>query len=86
MSKYLSPEVIASFKSALNKLTGYERRQYAAELCEQFYESSPRLMERRLNVGREMVYLGLQEKRTGIRCVDAYSLRGAKKKKTFIKR
>ncbi len=81
MKIYLAPEVISSFNSALIKLRGYERRQYAAELCEQFFENSPRIMERRLNVGREMVELGLHERRTGIRCLDAYNQRGAKKKK-----
>lgn len=81
MKIYLAPEVMSSFSSALTKLTGYERRQYAAELCEQFFENSPRIMERRLNVSREMVELGLHERRTGIRCLDAYNKRGTKKKK-----
>ncbi len=30
----LSSDVLLCFKSALNKLTGYKRRDYAAELCE----------------------------------------------------
>jgi hypothetical protein len=81
MKIYLAPEVVSSFNSALSKLTGYERRQYAAELCEQFFENSPRIMERRLSVSRKMVELGLHERRTGIRCVDAYNQRGRKKKK-----
>ena len=80
MPIYLASEVMSSFNSALNKLTGFERRQYAAELCEQFFENSPRIMERRLNVSREMVELGLNERRTGIRCLDAYEQRGSKKK------
>ncbi len=78
---YLAPEVISSFNSALSKLRGYERRQYAAELCEKFFDSSPRKMERQFDVSRDMVALGLHERRTGIRCLDAYELRGAKKKK-----
>lgn len=81
MKIYLAPEVITSFNSALRKLTGYERRQFAAELCKQFFESSPRKMERHFDVSRDMVALGLDELRTGIRCLDAYELRGAKKKK-----
>ncbi len=81
MRIYLAPEVMSSFNSALHKLTGYERRQYAAELCEQFFDSSPRKMERHFDVSREMVALGLHERRTGIRCIDVYGLRGAKKKK-----
>jgi len=81
MRIYLAPEVISSFNSALGKLTGYERRQYAAELCEKFFDNSPRKMESHFDVSREMVTLGLHERRTGIRCLDAYKLRGAKKKK-----
>ncbi len=80
MPIYLAPQVIASFNSALNKLSGYQRRQFAAELCEEFFENSPRMMERRLKVSRDMVELGLHERRTGIRCLDAYNKRGAKKK------
>lgn len=81
MKIYLAPEVMSSFNSALSKLTGYERRQYAAELCEKFFENSPRIMERRLKVSRQMVELGLHERRSGIRCLDAYNQRGTKKKK-----
>lgn len=77
----LPPEIIESFNSALSKLTGHLRRAYAAELCEQFFDNSPREMEKVLKVGREMVCLGLHERRTGIRCLDAYSMRGAKKKR-----
>ena len=77
----LPPEVISSFNSALSKLTGYERRQFAAELCEKFFDSSARKMERYLKAGREMIELGLHERRTGIPYSDAFSKRGAKKKK-----
>jgi len=85
MRIYLAPEVLSSFNSALNKLTGFARRQYAAELCEQYFDNSPRMMESHLQVSRSMVALGLHERRTGIRCLDAYTVRGAKKKKKFMK-
>ena len=49
----LSSEIKTSLNSALNKLSGYKRRQYAAELCEMFFEDSARKMERRLKVGRD---------------------------------
>ena len=80
MRIYLAPEVLSSFNSALNKLTGFSRRQYAAELCEQYFDNSPRMMESHLKVSRAMVELGLHERRTGIRCLDAYNERGVKKK------
>ncbi|MDI1352792.1 MAG: hypothetical protein PSV35_08540 [bacterium] len=81
MKTYLAPAVMSSFNSALMKLTGYEKREFAAELCEEYFDGSPRKMERCFNVSRDMVSLGLHERRTGIRCIDAYELRGAKKKK-----
>ena len=77
----LSPEVIDSFNTALQKLTGYNRRAFAAKICIEFFDSSATKMERHLKVGREMVKLGLKEHQTGIRCLDGYSLRGAKKKR-----
>jgi hypothetical protein len=80
----LSSEIKTRINSALNKLTGYKRREYAAEICEMFFENSARKMERSLKAGREMIELGQHERRTGIQCLDAYSLRGAKKKKTLI--
>ena len=69
--------------SALQKLTGYTRRALAAEICIEFFDGSPAKMERHLRVGREMVKLGLQEHYSGIRCLDGYSLRGAKKKSSI---
>jgi hypothetical protein len=80
----LSPEIRSSFNSALKKLTGYSRREYAAELCATYFENSARKMERGLQVSREMILLGQKEQQTGIRCLDAYCLRGVKKKKTSI--
>ena len=85
MRIYLHSSVISSFNSAIEKLTGYKKRAFAAELCELYFDSSARKMERYFSVGREMVELGLHERRTGIQCLDAYDLRGAKKKKSSIR-
>lgn len=81
----LDTKVLESFNSALLKLTGYKRREFVAELCEHFFESSPQKMEVYLKVSREMVKLGINERRTGIRCVDDYKSHGAKKKSLFMK-
>ena len=77
----LSSEMVETLNSGLNKLTGFQRRAYAAEICTIFFESSPRRMERYLKVSREMVELGMHELRTGIKCLDNFHLRGVKKKK-----
>jgi hypothetical protein len=76
----LSSDVLTCFKSALTKLTGYERRAFAAELCELYFDNSARKMERHLKIGRSTIKLGQHERSSGIRCMDAYKLRGAKKK------
>ena len=77
----LSSEVVEILNSGLNKLTGFQRRAYAAEICITFFERSPRRMERYLKVSREMVELGMHEQRTGIECLDNFHFRGVKKKK-----
>lgn len=76
----LSSKHIEVFNSALCKLKGHFRREYAAELCELFFDNSPTKMERYLNVSRKMVELGVHERRTGIRCVELFSERGIKKR------
>ncbi len=77
----LSPNVIESFNLALQKLTGYERRSYAASLTTAYFGGSARKAERALWVSRDMVELGLKEQVSGIRCHDAHTLKGGKKKK-----
>ncbi len=79
--KPIAPEFIEVFNLALSKLRGYSRREYAAELCEKFFDSSATKMEYYLKVSRKMVVLGMHERRTGIRCMELFSARGAKKKK-----
>jgi hypothetical protein len=81
MMKELSPEVLSSFKTGLSLLTGYKKRQFAAELAVKFFDGSARKTEFYLGVRRDMVELGLHELRTGIRCEDGYSFRGRKKRK-----
>jgi hypothetical protein len=76
----LSTDVLNCYNSALTKLTGYKRRAFAAELCELYFENSARKMERYLKIGRSTIKLGQHERSSGIRCMDAYKLRGAKKK------
>jgi len=55
----LSPTVIESFNLALRKLTGYERRSYAAALTIKHFDGSAarrsdRKAERVLSVSRQM--------------------------------
>lgn len=76
----LSTDILNTFNSALSKLTGYKRRAFAAELCELHFDNSARKMERYLKIGRPTIVLGQHERSSGMRCIDAYNLRGSKKK------
>lgn len=75
----LTRSTMASIQSAAQKLTGYRRRQFQAEMAIKYCQGSSRQAERALGWGRVAVELGLNELRTGIRCVDAYSSRGCHK-------
>lgn len=79
MSAELTEQVTETIKSASQKLTGYRRRQLQAEVASQYCDGNPRRAETVFGWGREAVRLGLQELRTGIRCVDDYSSRGRHK-------
>lgn len=79
MSAELTEPVIETIKSAAQKLTGYRRRRFQAEVASQYCEGNPRRAETVFGWGRDAVQLGLQELRTGIRCVDDYSSRGRHK-------
>ena len=79
MSGSLTDELIASLRSASKKLTGFKRRQFQAEMATQYCEGSARRAESVFGWSRSCVNTGLNELRTGIRCVDSFSRRGRKK-------
>jgi hypothetical protein len=79
MPAELSESMIVSLQSAAQKLTGFRRRQFQAEMALQYCDGSGRRAERVFGWGREAVETGLHELRTGIRCVDDYSSRGCHK-------
>lgn len=75
----LTDDVIASLKTAARLLTGSRRRRFQAEMARQYCDGSARRAEAVFGWGRDAVHTGLNELRTGIRCLDAYHLRGRKK-------
>jgi hypothetical protein len=79
MSGELTEQVLETIKSAGQKLTGYLRRQFQAEVAERYCDGVARRAEMVFGWGRDAVQLGLRERRTGIRCVDDYSSRGRHK-------
>jgi hypothetical protein len=72
----LTESVRETILLAARKLTGFRRRQFQAEMAIKYCRSSPRRAERVFGWGREAVNTGLNELRTGIRCVEDYSTRG----------
>lgn len=66
-------------KEACKRLTGYKRREYQAHITMEYFDGSPYKAEREMRWGREAVAKGLNEARTGIRCMDNYQGRGLKK-------
>lgn len=75
----LTDEVIGTIRSAAKLLTGYKRRQFQAQIALEYCDGSARRAETTFGWGRDAVATGLNERRTGIRCRDAYGLRGRKK-------
>jgi hypothetical protein len=75
----LTESVRETIKSATRKLTGFRRRQFQAEMAIKYCRSDPRRAERVFGWGRDAVNTGLNELRTGIRCVENYSTRGRRK-------
>jgi len=65
--------------SAARKLTGCRRRQFQAEVAEQYCQGSARQAEQVFGWGRAAVKTGLNELRSGIRCLDNFSARGRHK-------
>lgn len=73
MSEDLSDAMREVIRSGARKLTGFRRRQFQAEVALRYCQGSARRAERRFGWGRDAVDLGLNELRTGVRCVDNFS-------------
>src|SRR3974390_303382 len=79
MLEELTESVKGTIKSAARKLTGVRRRQFQAEITIKYCHGLPRRAEEVFGWGRDAVNTGLNELRTGIRCMDAFSVRGRPK-------
>ncbi len=75
----LTEAVRETIKSGAWKLTGAQRRQFQAEVAIQYCKGSAREAERVFGWGRDAVHTGLNELRTGIRCLDNFTGRGRPK-------
>jgi transposase len=75
----LTDDVVQTIQSAAKLLTGYRRRRFQAEMAAKYCNGSAREAETTFGWGRAAVHTGLNELRSGIRCLDASHLRGRKK-------
>jgi hypothetical protein len=75
----LTDEMIETIQLASRKLTGFERREFMAAMALKYCDGSARKAESVFGWGREAVTTGLNEKRTGIRCLDNFQARGRHK-------
>lgn len=72
----LTDDVRQVILRAATLLTGHKRRQFQAEMAHQYCRGSARLAETTFGWGREAVRTGLNELRSGIRCVEDFESRG----------
>lgn len=79
MVEELTESMKETIRSAAKKLTGFQRRQFQAEMAIKYCLGNPRRAEHVFGWGRDAVNTGLNELRTGIRCVEDYSTRGRRK-------
>ena len=61
---------------AATLLTGHKRRRFQAEMAHRYCRGSARLAETTFGWGRDAVHTGLNELRSGIRCVEDFESRG----------
>lgn len=79
MSNQVTEDMVQSMRSAARRPTGYLRRQFQAEMALKYCDGSARKTERLFGWRRSAVELGLNELRTGIRCLDNMTARGRPK-------
>ncbi len=65
-----------TIKDAARALTGYKRRAFVGQVAIDYFNRSSRKTEHYMGWSRETVETGINEIRTGIRCIDNYSGRG----------
>ncbi|MEM9907058.1 MAG: hypothetical protein AAF921_18745 [Cyanobacteria bacterium P01_D01_bin.44] len=80
----LDETVKETIRDAAQKLTGVRKRAFMAKVTEDYFEGSARKAERYLGWSRNSVQLGLDERRSGITCVDNYQARGRQSSETKL--
>ena len=84
MVEPISDPMRALLKTAARLLTGADRREFQAKTTVELFGGSARQAETVMGWNRDAIALGLNEVRTGIRCVDNVRARGRKKTEVLI--
>lgn len=77
--RQLTDTVIQTIRDAASKLTGPKRRQFEAQVALDYLRGSARKAQSVFGWSSKTVALGLNELRTGVTCIDNFSLRGRHK-------
>ena len=77
--KQLTGPLIRTIKDGAKKLTGWKRREFQAQVTLDYLDGDVRKAETVFGWSRRTVELGLNELRTGIRCIDGFGWRGRRK-------
>ena len=80
----LTEKIKSTLKDAAEKLTGFKKRAFMAQVTIDYLNSSPRQAESQLGWSRAAIAVGLKELETGIVCVDNYQARGRKKTEELL--
>jgi len=75
----LTDELKALFRDIANRLKGYERRVFMAQVVKLLGKGGQRRAEREFNWNRGTIRKGLHELESGFACIDAFSARGRKR-------
>ena len=75
----IDEKVKSTLKDAARKLSGPKKRAFMAKVAEDYFKGAARQAETYLGWSRQTVQLGLDERRSGLTCVDNYQARGSKK-------
>ena len=78
-SNKLTESQIEDLRLAASKMSGASRRAFQGEICLKYCDGNARKAETILGWGRKNVQLGLEEKRSGIICLGAQSMRSGAK-------
>jgi hypothetical protein len=74
----------ATVKDAGQKLTDYRKRDLMTKVAEDYFAGSARKAETVFGWSRKRVQLGLNERHTGLRCLDNYGARGRHKSEIML--